>query len=98
LRGFLSSFFCRKVCVFFFWLLSQVSSCLWFSAVWKLYMRLDVDIFIYLFWGTGAWTQGLHLEPLHQPYFCEGFFEIGSCKLFACVGFEPRSCWPLPPE
>jgi hypothetical protein len=28
-----------------------------------------------LFWGTGAWTQDLHLEPLHQPYFCEGFFE-----------------------
>jgi hypothetical protein len=33
--------------------------------------------------------QGLHLEPLHQPYFCEGFFEIGSHELFA--GFKPRS-------
>jgi hypothetical protein len=22
----------------------------------------------------GARTQGLHLEPLHQLYFCEGFF------------------------
>jgi hypothetical protein len=32
---------------------------------------------IYLFYflgGTGAWNQGLHLEPLHQPFFCEGFF------------------------
>jgi hypothetical protein len=19
--------------------------------------------------GTGVWTQGLHLEPLHQPFF-----------------------------
>jgi hypothetical protein len=24
--------------------------------------------------GTVAWTQGLHLESLHQPFFCEGFF------------------------
>jgi hypothetical protein len=23
-------------------------------------------------------SQGLHLEPLHQPYFFEGFFEIGA--------------------
>jgi hypothetical protein len=28
-----------------------------------------------LFFGsTGAWTQGLHLEPLHQPFFCDEFF------------------------
>jgi hypothetical protein len=40
---------------------------------------------IFFFFGcAGAWTQDLHLEPLHYPYFCEGFFEIGSrnCKLF----------------
>jgi hypothetical protein len=24
-----------------------------------------------------------------QPYFCEGFFDIGSHKLFAWAGFEP---------
>jgi hypothetical protein len=31
--------------------------------------------FIFVFvWGTGAWTQGLHFEPLHQPFFCDGFF------------------------
>jgi hypothetical protein len=29
-------------------------------------------------------TQGLHLKPLHQPYFCEGYHE-----LFAQAGFEP---------
>jgi hypothetical protein len=23
--------------------------------------------FFFFFCGTGAWTQGLHLEPLHQP-------------------------------
>jgi hypothetical protein len=36
--------------------------------------------------GTGAWTQGLHLEPLHQPFFVMGFFEIGSRKLFPWAG------------
>jgi hypothetical protein len=34
--------------------------------------------FFFFFCSTGVWTQGLHLEPPHQPYFCEGFFEIGS--------------------
>jgi hypothetical protein len=37
------------------------------------------------FWGL----KGLHLEPLHQPYFCEEFFEIGSRELFAQAGFKP---------
>jgi hypothetical protein len=37
----------------------------------------------------GAWTQGLHLKPLHQPFFCEGFFfEIESHELFASPGFK----------
>jgi hypothetical protein len=48
--------------------------------------------------GPGAWTQGLHFEPLHQPYFCEGFFNIGSRELFVWAGFQPRSSWSLPPE
>jgi hypothetical protein len=25
--------------------------------------------------GTGTWTQGLHLEPLHQSFFVMGFFQ-----------------------
>jgi hypothetical protein len=34
-----------------------------------------LGISLSLFWGTGVWTQGLYLEPLHQPYcFCEGVF------------------------
>jgi hypothetical protein len=28
----------------------------------------------FFFFSTGAWTQVLHLEPLHQSYFCEEFF------------------------
>jgi hypothetical protein len=51
------------------------------------------------FIGAGAWTQGLHLEALLQPYFfcvCEGFFEIGSCKLFAPADIETWCSWSLP--
>jgi hypothetical protein len=61
-----------------------------------IYMRSLVTLFF--FFSTGAWTQHLHLEPLHQPYFCEGFFETGSHKLFAQAGFKPQSSWSLPPE
>jgi hypothetical protein len=45
----------------------------WSTKFWNLIL------FIYSF-GTGVWTRGLHLEPVHQPYFCDGFFEK---KLFA---------------
>jgi hypothetical protein len=41
--------------------------------------------------GTGVWTQGLHFEPLHQPFFVMGIFEIGSHKLFAWASFKPQS-------
>jgi hypothetical protein len=40
----------------------------------------------FLFFSTGAWTQGLHLEPLHQPYFCEGLFKRGSRET-TCPGW-----------
>jgi hypothetical protein len=39
--------------------------------------------FVCLFWGTGVWTQGLHLEPLCQPFFVKDFFKIGSSKPFS---------------
>jgi hypothetical protein len=50
----------------------------------------QVPTFIYLFicflryWGLNS---GLHLEPLHQSFFCEGiFFEIGS-RGTICLGW-----------
>jgi hypothetical protein len=49
----------------------------------------------FFFFRTGVLTQGLHLEPLHQAYFCEGFFKIGSPELFAWAGFEPQSSCSL---
>jgi hypothetical protein len=33
--------------------------------------------------GALVWTQGLHLEPLHQPYFVMCFLEMRCHKLFA---------------
>jgi hypothetical protein len=44
------------------------------------------NLFFFFFCSTGVWTQDLHLEPLHQPYFCEGFFEIGSHRTI-CQGW-----------
>jgi hypothetical protein len=44
--------------------------------------------FFFFFGDPVAWTQGLHLKPLHQPIFVKGFFKIGSHKLFAQTGFE----------
>jgi hypothetical protein len=44
---------------------------------------------ILFFGSTEVWTQGLHLEPLHQPFFVKGFFKLGSRELFAWSGFEP---------
>jgi hypothetical protein len=58
------------------------------------FVRKTGDWFLcsfFFFCSTRVWTQGLHLEPLHQPYFCEGFIEIGSSELLARAGFEPQS-------
>jgi hypothetical protein len=32
------------------------------------------SFFFLFFYSTGVWTQGLHLEPLYQLFFCDGFF------------------------
>jgi hypothetical protein len=53
---------------------------------------------VIFFFSTRAWTQGLHLKPLHQPFFVMVFFKIGSCELSAQAGFEPQASWSLPPE
>jgi hypothetical protein len=53
------------------------SSCLSLKSSWAyrcMHPSPDITCFICLFWGTGAWTQGLHLESLHQPFYVMGFF------------------------
>jgi hypothetical protein len=52
-------------------------------------------LWFFFFGGSGVWTQGLHLEPFHKPFFVLSVFEIGFLKLFAWVGFEPQSSWSL---
>jgi hypothetical protein len=51
-----------------------LQSCLW--------------VFCFFFFTTGVWSLGLYREPLHQPFFVMGIFEIRSHKLFAQVGFQ----------
>jgi hypothetical protein len=48
----------------------------------------DFYMINFFFCGTGAWNQGLHLEPLYQTFFAKGFSEIGSLELFAWANFE----------
>jgi hypothetical protein len=55
------------------------------------YFNFLIFFFVVVVGDTGAWTQALHIEPLHQPFFVKGFFEIGSYKLFARAGFEPQA-------
>jgi hypothetical protein len=37
------------------------------------FVHIDTDFFFFLWcWGLNS---GLHLEPLHQPFLCDGFFQ-----------------------
>jgi hypothetical protein len=54
------------------------SGCLWEVALGKTRNSLACNpichfFFFFFFGGTGVWTQGLHLELLHQPLFCDCF-------------------------
>jgi hypothetical protein len=66
---------------------SNVNSSQWAHGLTLAMLRLST-FFSFLFLQYWGLTLGLHLEPLHQPYFCEGFFKLGSCELFAWVGFN----------
>jgi hypothetical protein len=57
---------------------------------------------LFFFFSTGVWTQGLHLEPVHEECLTlcvcvcvMGFFKIGFHELFAWAGFELCSSWSL---
>jgi hypothetical protein len=55
-------------------------------------VRFSFASFFGFFCSTRVWTQGLHLEPLHQPFFGMTFFKIGSWQLF------PRASNSDPPD
>jgi hypothetical protein len=52
--------------------------------------RREYGIFVCVC-GTGVWTQAYTLSHSTSPFFCDGFFEIGSHKLFVLAGFETQS-------
>jgi hypothetical protein len=56
----------------------------------SLFLRPNIYFYYinYLFCGTGAWTQDLHLEPLHQSFFCDGFFQ-DRVSWTICLGWFP---------
>jgi hypothetical protein len=44
---------------------------------------------VFFFFAVLAFELRAYLEPLHRPLFVMGFFEIGSCEVFAWADFEP---------
>jgi hypothetical protein len=49
-------------------------SCQKYSQLCSRYnYTLTIQLWVFFF-STGIWTQGLHLEPLYQPFFCDEFF------------------------
>jgi hypothetical protein len=75
---------------------------LWTKIYVSVFIYLFVCLFIYLFiyfCNPGAWTQGLHLEPLWQSFFCVGFFQDRVLWII-CLGWQIvlLSSWSLPPE
>jgi hypothetical protein len=45
----------------------------WSSALTN---TVFINLLVYYFFcSTGVWTQDLHLKPLHQPLFCDGYFQ-----------------------
>jgi hypothetical protein len=71
-----------------------------FVRKWDIKMeeKLKHWLFIFFFFFFFCRTQGLHLEPLHQPFFVMGVFKIVFLKQFAQAGFKLRSSWSLLPE
>jgi hypothetical protein len=60
-------------------------------------------LFFFFFCGTGTWTQGLHLETLHQPYFwdrvlqtiCPGWLQTSTHLISASWVARIMACFYL---
>jgi hypothetical protein len=53
---------------------------------------------VLFFHSPGFELRAFTLSHSTSSFLWETFLEIGSLKLFAQAGFEPRSSWSLPPE
>jgi hypothetical protein len=61
---------------------------------WTLPYELLPFAFFFFFFSTEVWTQDLHLQPIHHPFFVIFFFsKVRSCELLAWAGFKPWSSW-----
>jgi hypothetical protein len=63
--------FMSMLIIYFEWIMDLSKGC---DSLCFFYIIILLFFLVIIFCITGAWTQGLHLEPLHQPYFCEMFF------------------------
>jgi hypothetical protein len=57
----------------------------------------SLQAYLFIYCIAGVWTQGLHLEPLCQPFLVMGFFPDRISRTI-CPGWLLRSFWSLPPE
>jgi hypothetical protein len=59
-----------------------------FPKVKKSLLRSDsIQTSNFFFGSTGTWTQGLHLEPLHRPFFLKFFFLRDKVSQTICPGW-----------
>jgi hypothetical protein len=57
---------------------------------------IALQLYLFTFFcGIGVWTQDLHLEPLHQPFFVLGIFKTGSQGI-NCPGLASNCEPPYP--
>jgi hypothetical protein len=51
------------------------TECVITFSLWQpTWQKMNLNLIFFFFCSTGVWTQGLHLEPLHQPFFVMRFF------------------------
>jgi hypothetical protein len=64
----------------------KIIGCMWHNSILQRNYMQESTLHhtFFFFCSTGAWTQGLHLEPLHQPFML-GIFKIGSRRI-NCLG------------
>jgi hypothetical protein len=53
-----------------------------------------LSLSLFCFYGTGVWTQGLHLELLYQPFFVMSFFQMGVSQII-CLDWLWTSVLPI---
>jgi hypothetical protein len=81
----------RRLAILIFSLLTQNYSTL-------MYVCMYVCMYVFIYCSSGVWTQGLHLEPLRQPFSVMCYLERRAWELFARADLKAWSSWSLPPE